>query len=83
MCRSAAPWAGVRQRGELLSFLLFDEQFVAELIAMAAAMPASWLRRHPGFWCRDAAHDLSVDRLDHGLVSEQQALEEFRALRRH
>jgi NTE family protein len=72
-----------RQRGELLSFLLFDEQFVAELVAMGRRDAARWLRRHPGFWCRDAAHDLSVDRLDHGLVSEQQALEEFRALRRH
>ena len=72
-----------RQRGELLSFLLFDEQFVAELVAMGRRDAARWLRRHPGFWCRDAAHDLSVDRLDHGLVSEQQALEEFRARRRH
>jgi NTE family protein len=72
-----------RQRGELLSFLLFDEQFVGELVAMGRRDAARWLRRHPAFWCRDAAHDLSVDRLDHGLVSEQQALEEFRARRRH
>jgi len=72
-----------RQRGELLSFLLFDEQFVAALLAMGRRDAVRWLRRHPNFWCRDAAHDLSVDRLNHGLVSEQQALEEFRALRRH
>jgi NTE family protein len=72
-----------RQRGELLSFLLFDEHFIAALVAMGRRDAVRWLRRHPNFWCRDAAHDLSVDRLDHGLVSEQRAIEEFRALRRH
>jgi NTE family protein len=72
-----------RSRGELLSFLLFDHDFVAALVAMGRRDAIRWLRRHPGFWCRDAAHDLSVDRLDHGLISEQQVLEEFRTLRRH
>jgi NTE family protein len=72
-----------RARGELLSFLLFDEQFVSELVAMGRRDATRWLRRHPNFWCRDANHDLSVDRLDRGLINEQQVLEEFRALRRH
>jgi NTE family protein len=71
-----------RSRGEFLSFLLFDEQFVSELVVMGRRDATRWLRRHPGFWCRDADHDLSVDRLDRSLVSEQQVLEEFRALRR-
>jgi NTE family protein len=71
-----------RSRGELLSFLLFDKQFVSELVVMGCRDATRWLRRHPGFWCRDADHDLSVDRLDRSLISEQQVLDEFRALRR-
>jgi NTE family protein len=42
-----------------------------------------WLRRHPRFWCRDAAHDLSIARYDRGAVSEREAIEEFRAHRLH
>ena len=52
--------AGTRSRGELLSFLLFDPVFVDALIAMGRRDARRWLRRHPGFWCRDATHDLAV-----------------------
>jgi NTE family protein len=73
----------VRSRGELLSFLLFDPVFVSELIEMGRRDAARWMRRHPGFWCKDAAHDLSVVALaDRNRVSEQDVLDEFRALRR-
>ena len=79
---SRALGAGTRSRGELLSFLLFDPVFVSELIAMGRRDATRWLRRHPSFWCRDAAHDLSFGPLDHRRVAEQEALAEFRALRR-
>jgi NTE family protein len=79
---SRALGGRARSRGELLSFLLFDHEFVAELIDMGRKDAQRWLRRHPGFWCRDAAHDLAIDGLDRGLVDEQNALDEFRALRR-
>jgi len=73
----------VRSRGELLSFLLFDPVFVAGLIDMGRRDAARWLRRHPRFWCKDAAHDLSVGAtFQHQRVSEQAALYEFRTLRR-
>jgi NTE family protein len=72
-----------RARGELLSFLLFDEEFVAELLRFGARDARRWLRRHPRFWCRDAAHDLSFARYDRASVSEQEAIEEFRAHRQH
>jgi len=71
-----------RSRGELLSFLMFDHEFTEALIELAQRDAHRWLRRHPGFWCRDAAHDLSVGRMDHGRVQEQEALDEFRSLRR-
>jgi NTE family protein len=72
----------VRSRGELLSFLLFDPAFVSELIAMGRRDAARWIRRHPGFWCRDEAHDLGlVGAVDRGRVVEQEVLDEFRALR--
>ncbi|MFZ0041994.1 MAG: patatin-like phospholipase family protein [Solirubrobacteraceae bacterium] len=70
-----------RARGELLSFLLFDSEFVAGLLALGARDAKRWLRRHPRFWCRDAAHDLSFARYDRGAISEQEAIEEFRARR--
>ena len=73
----------VRSRGELLSFLLFDPVFAAGLIDMGRRDAALWLRRHPRLWCKDAAHDLSVAAtFHHDRVSEQVALDEFRALRR-
>jgi len=71
-----------RSRGELLSFLMFDSEFTEALIEMAQRDAERWLRRHPGFWCRDAAHDLSVGRIDRGRVQEEEALDEFRSLHR-
>ena len=79
---SRALGGRTRSRGELLSFLMFDPEFTEELIAMAKRDAERWLRRHPGFWCRDAAHDLSVGRMDHDRVLEQETLDEFRSLRR-
>jgi NTE family protein len=78
---AAALGSRTRARGELLSFLLFDEEFVAELIRLGKRDARRWLRRHPRFWCRDAAHDLSFARYDRDAVSEQEAIEEFRAHR--
>jgi NTE family protein len=72
-----------RARGELLSFLLFDREFVSELLRIGARDARRWLRRHPRFWCRDAAHDLSFAHYDRGAVSEREAIEEFRAHRLH
>jgi NTE family protein len=69
-------------RGELLSFLLFDPVFVTSLIEMGRRDARRWLRRHPGFWCRDAAHDLSIGALDRSGVAEQDAIDEFRSLHR-
>jgi NTE family protein len=79
---SRALGGRARSRGELLSFLLFDPEFVASLLEMGRRDAGRWLRRHPDFWCRDASHDLSLGRLDHGRIVEQQALDEFRALHR-
>jgi NTE family protein len=73
----------VGSRGELLSFLLFDHGFIVELMDMGRRDAKRWLRRHPRFWCRDASHDLSLGHLDQGMIKEQDALEEFRAHRRH
>jgi NTE family protein len=81
MARALGGRAG--SRGELLSFLLFDSTFIAELIGMGRRDAERWLRRHPRFWCRDAAHDLALGPVDHDGVQEQAALDEFRAQRRH
>jgi NTE family protein len=80
---AAALGSRTRARGELLSFLLFDEEFVAELLRLGARDARRWLRRHPRFWCRDATHDLTSARYDRAIVSEQEAIEEFRAHRHH
>jgi NTE family protein len=72
-----------RSRGELLSFLLFERTFVEALIDAGRADAERWLSRHPRFWCSDASHDLNVDSFDEARVREQQALDEFRELRRH
>jgi NTE family protein len=71
-----------RSRGELLSFLLFDPQFIEELIACGRRDAEHWLARHPNFWCSDAHHDLDIDPFDRTRVSEEQALDEFRELHR-
>jgi NTE family protein len=80
---ASALGSGSPSRGELLSFLLFDEEFVAALLRTGARDARRWLRRHPRFWCRDATHDLSLGRFDPGAVSEADTLAEFRARRSH
>jgi NTE family protein len=83
MIIAAALGSRTRARGELLSFLLFDEEFIAGLLRLGARDARRWLRRHPRFWCRDASHDLSFARYDSEAVSEQEAIAEFRARRMH
>ena len=83
MIIAAALGSRTRARGELLSFLLFDEEFIAGLLRLGARDARRWLRRHPRFWCRDASHDLSFARYDSEAVSEQDAIAEFRARRMH
>jgi NTE family protein len=78
-----AVGAATRSRGEFLSFLLFDYEFTRALMEMGRRDATRWLRRHPQFWCRDASHDLSLGRLERSRVIEQEAIEEFRAHRRH
>jgi hypothetical protein len=81
MLVAAALGSRTRARGELLSFLLFDEEFLAALLRLGARDARRWLRRHRRFWCRDAAHDLSFVRYDPKAVHEQEAIAEFRARR--
>ena len=69
-------------RGELLSFLLFDELFVERLIQEGAADAQRWLDRHPDLWCSDAAHDLTLDTSAAEGVREQAVIDEWRAMRR-
>lgn len=71
-----------RSRGELLSFLMFDEHFVEKLLEAGAADARRWLDRHPRFWCSDAAHDFHVDPEGAQVLREEQVLDEFRTLRR-
>ena len=67
-----------QSRGELLSFVLFDEVFIERLLQAGRADAERWLATHPGFWSSDAAAagfeapDVSADTI---------ALDEFRALR--
>jgi NTE family protein len=71
-----------RARGELLSFLLFDERFVELLVEQGARDAQRWLDRHPGFWCSEAVHDLHVDRSGERMAREQETIDEWRSLRR-
>jgi NTE family protein len=61
---------------------MFDGEFTEALIEMAQRDAHRWLRRHPAFWCRDAAHDLSVAAIDRGRVQEAETLDEFRSMHR-
>jgi NTE family protein len=70
-----------RARGELLSFLLFDPEFVETLIAAGRRDARRWLREHPGVWTTDAARaGLEAPATDR--VTELTALDEFRTTRR-
>jgi NTE family protein len=69
-------------RGELLSFLLFDEAYVEALIEAGRRDAQRWLDRHPRFWCTDAAHDLEIEADHLAAARETVAIDEWRALRR-
>ncbi|WP_210492112.1 patatin-like phospholipase family protein [Patulibacter sp. SYSU D01012] len=71
-----------RSRGELLSFLLFDERFVELLIAEGAKDAERWLDRHPHVWCSDAPHDLMDHHGGAADARERATLDEWRSLRR-
>ena len=68
-------------RGELLSFVLFDERYISALFDAGRRDARRWLKRHPLIWCSDPAHDfggtLRRPPPDHELTS----LEEWRQLR--
>ncbi|MFA9271797.1 MAG: patatin-like phospholipase family protein [Baekduiaceae bacterium] len=70
------------RRGELMSFVLFDQDFAAALIEVGQADAQRWLDRHPRFWCADAAHDLDFDDTGTELMREEHAIDEWRELRR-
>lgn len=69
-------------RGELLSFLMFDEVFVEALLDAGRHDAQRWLDRHPRFWCTDAAHDLDMEPDDLAAARETSAIDEWRSLRR-
>ncbi|WCB91594.1 hypothetical protein DSM104299_00266 [Baekduia alba] len=69
-------------RGELLSFLLFDEDHIERLFEMGARDARRWLDRHPSVWCSDAAHDFDIDASAVAHLREREALDEWRTLRR-
>ena len=72
--------ASARARGELLSFVLFDEVFIERLLKPAATDAERWLAAQPGFWSADAAA-VGFDAPE--VSAEAVALDEFRARRRH
>lgn len=71
--------AQAQSRGELLSFVLFDEVFIEHLLEAGRADAERWLADHPGFWSADAAA-AGFESAD--VSAEAIALDEFRALRR-
>ena len=75
--------ASSESRGELLSFLMFEEAFVSALIEAGRRDARRWLRRHPRFWCSDPAHDFGYE-LGQRVASTDEAtsLEEWRQIRR-
>jgi NTE family protein len=50
-----------KARGELLSFLLFDDLYFDLLIEAGKRDAHDWLDRHPDFWCSEAGHDFDFD----------------------
>ena len=66
-------------RGELLSFIFFDEVFIECLLELGRADAQRWLDEHPGFWSADATA-AGFDAPE--VSSEAVALDEFRARRR-
>ena len=77
--RGCSAAAAPPSRGELLSFILFDEVFIERLLQAGRADAERWLAAHPGFWSADAAA-AGFEAPD--VSPEAIALDEFRALRR-
>lgn len=73
---------GGPSRGELLTFLFFDPEFIAALIDAGRRDARRWLARHPNFWCADAAHDLNLDGERIRGNRDTIVLEEWRSRRR-
>src|SRR5206468_4985879 len=70
-----------RARGELLSFLFFDEAIAEALIEAGRDAAQAWLVRHPALWS-DANDELSeVDARAARGLAEQATLDEYRAWR--
>jgi NTE family protein len=68
-----------RARGELLSFLLFDEVFIERLLQAGREAATGWLTSHPGFW-RTQADEVAGFSPD--AAAEEGTLAEFRSLQR-
>ena len=66
-------------RGELLSFIFFDEVFIERLLELGRSHARRWLAAHPGFWSLDAG-EAGFDAPE--VSAEAVALDEFRAARR-
>jgi NTE family protein len=69
-------------RGELLTFLFFDPEFIRQLIDAGRRDARRWLGRHPHFWCSDASHDLDQRTRPEAEEREVALLEEWRSIRR-
>ena len=69
-------------RGELLSFLLFDEEHVERLVALGRRDAQRWIDRHPHLWCADASHDFDIDSGAVASLREREAIDEWRTLKR-
>ncbi len=68
-------------RGELLSFLFFDKRYISALLDMGRRDAKRWLKRHPGFWCADSAHDFDLDPARATEERELASIGEWRELR--
>jgi NTE family protein len=73
---------GRQSAAELASFLLFDEEYIARLIAAGRRDATAWLGRHQGFWCADPAHDFGLDPKRATRQRELSDLAEWRAVKR-
>jgi NTE family protein len=71
-----------RARGELLSFLLFDEVFVERLLEAGRDAAERWLAANPRFWRIHADADAGIDPGAGNGLAERVALDEFRSLGR-
>jgi NTE family protein len=69
-------------RGELLSFLLFDQEYAERLIDLGRRDAQRWLDRHPHVWCSDAAHDFGIDTSTVAPLREREPVERSRTPRR-